>query len=216
MVEKRLLLFDGNALVHRAFHALPPLAVTRTGEMTGAVYGFVSMVLKVLAELKPTHYAIAFDYPAPTFRHREFEPYKAQRPPTPEELKNQFHRVRQLVEAFHIPIFEVEGYEADDILGTLSRQASVQGADTTIVTGDLDTLQLVSPRVRVLTPRPGRTFSDTVVYDEERVAERYGISPPQVADLKGLKGDASDNIPGVSGVDEKTALKLLQQFGTIE
>ena len=216
MVEKRLLLFDGNALVHRAFHALPPLAVTRTGEMTGAVYGFVSMVLKVLAELKPTHYAIAFDYPAPTFRHREFAPYKAQRPPTPEELKNQFHRVRQLVEAFHIPTFEVEGYEADDILGTLSCQASAQGADTTIVTGDLDTLQLVSPRVRVLTPRPGRTFSDTVVYDEERVAERYGISPPQVADLKGLKGDASDNIPGVSGVGEKTALKLLQQFGTIE
>ena len=216
MVEKRLLLFDGNALVHRAFHALPPLSVNRTGEATGAVYGFASMVLKVLAEFRPTHYAIAFDYPAPTFRHREFVPYKAQRPPAPEELKNQFHRVRQLVEAFHIPIFEVEGYEADDILGTLSCQASAQGIDTTIITGDLDTLQLVSPRVRVLTPRPGRTFSDTVVYDEERVAERYGLSPPQVADLKGLKGDASDNIPGVSGVGEKTALKLLQQFGTIE
>ncbi len=216
MVEKRLLLFDGNALVHRAFHALPPLAVTRTGEMTGAVYGFASMVFKVLAELRPTHYAIAFDYPAPTFRHREFEPYKAQRPPTPEELKSQFRRVRQLAEAFHIPIFEVEGYEADDILGTLGRQASAQGVDTIIVTGDLDTLQLVSPRVQVITPRPGRPFSDTVIYDEEKVAERYGISPLQIADLKGLKGDASDNIPGVSGVGEKTALKLLQQFGTIE
>ncbi|MBA7593532.1 DNA polymerase I [subsurface metagenome] len=216
MVEKSLLLFDGNALIHRAFHALPPLAVTKTGEVTGAVYGFASMVFKVLAELKPTHYAIAFDYPAPTFRHREFEPYKAQRPPTPEELKGQFHRVRQLAEAFHIPIFEVEGYEADDILGTLCRQASAQGIDTIIVTGDLDTLQLVSPRVRVLTPRPGRPFSDTVIYDEERVMERYGISSPQIADLKGLKGDASDNIPGVSGVGEKTALKLLQQFGTIE
>jgi len=216
MVEKSLLLFDGNALIHRAFHALPPLAVTKTGEVTGAVYGFASMVFKVLAELKPTHYAIAFDYPAPTFRHREFEPYKAQRPPTPEELKGQFHRVRQLAEAFHIPIFEVEGYEADDILGTLCRQASAQGIDTIIVTGDLDTLQLVSPRVRVLTPRPGRPFSDTVIYDEERVMERYGISSPQIADFKGLKGDASDNIPGVSGVGEKTALKLLQQFGTIE
>lgn len=216
MVEKRLLLFDGNALVHRAFHALPPLAVTRTGEMTGAVYGFASMVLKVLAELKPTHYAIAFDYPGPTFRHKEFEPYKAQRPPAPEELRAQFKRVHQLVEAFNIPIFEVEGYEADDILGALCRQASAQGVDTIIVSGDLDTLQLVSPRVRVLTPRPGRPFSDTVIYDEEKVAQKYGISAPQIADLKGLKGDPSDNIPGVTGIGEKTAVKLLQQFGSLE
>jgi len=215
-VGKRFLLFDGNALVHRAFHALPPLAVTKTGEMTGAVYGFASMVLKVLAEVKPTHYAVAFDYPAPTFRHREFEAYKAQRPPAPEELKAQFHRVRQLVDAFNIPSFEVEGYEADDILGTLCRQASAQGVDTIIVSGDMDTLQLVSPRVRVLTPRPGRSFSDTVIYDEERVAERYGISPPQITDLKGLKGDPSDHIPGVPGIGEKTAVKLLQQFGSVE
>ncbi|MFQ5925616.1 MAG: DNA polymerase I, partial [Dehalococcoidia bacterium] len=214
--ENLLILFDGNALVHRAFHALPPLAVTKTGEMTGAVYGFASMVLKVLAELKPTHYAVAFDYPAPTFRHREFEGYKAQRPPAPEELKAQFHRVRQLVDAFNIPSFEVEGYEADDILGTLCRQASAQGVDTIIVSGDMDTLQLVSPSVRVLTPRPARPFSDTVIYDEERVAEKYGISPPQIADLKGLKGDPSDKIPGVPGVGEKTALKLLQQFGSVE
>jgi len=210
-----LLLFDGNALVHRAFHALPPLA-TRTGEMTGAVYGFASIVLKVLAELRPTHYAVAFDYPAPTFRHRQFAAYKAHRPPTPEELKGQFHRVYQLVDALNAPIYEVEGYEADDILGTLSRQASAQDIDTIIVTGDMDTLQLVSPRVRVLTPRPGRSFSDTVIYDEKSVVERYGVTPVQTIDLKGLKGDASDNIPGVSGVGEKTALKLLQQFGSVE
>ena len=218
MAERKplLILFDGNALIHRAFHALPPLAVTKTGEATGAVYGFANMVFKVLAEFKPTHYAIAFDYPAPTFRHREFAPYKAQRPPTPEELKSQFHRVRQLVDAFNIPSFEMEGYEADDILGTLSRQASAQGIDTLIVSGDMDTLQLVSPRVRVLTPRPGKPFSDTVQYDEEKVAERYGISPHQIADLKGLKGDPSDNIPGVAGIGEKTAVKLLQQFGSIE
>jgi len=218
MAQKKplLVLFDGNALVHRAYHALPPLAVTRTGEATGAVYGFAGMVLKVLAELKPTHYAIAFDYPAPTFRHREYAAYKAQRPPTPEELRSQFDRVRQLVQAFNIPSFEVEGYEADDILGTLSHQASAQGIDTIIVTGDLDTLQLVSPRVRVLTPRPGRSFSDTLLYDGEKVSEKYDISPPQIADLKGLKGDPSDNIPGVTGVGEKTAVKLLQQFGSIE
>ncbi len=211
-----LVLFDGNALIHRAFHALPPLAVTKTGEMTGAVYGFATMVLKVLAELKPTHYAVAFDYPAPTFRHKEFAEYKAQRPPAAEELKSQFHRVRQLVEALNIPAFELEGYEADDILGTLSRQASAQGIDTIIVTGDMDTLQLVSPRVQVLTPRPGKPFSDTVLYDEEKVAERYGISPPQIADLKGLKGDPSDNIPGVPGIGEKTAVKLIQTFGGVE
>ena len=211
-----LVLFDGNALVHRAFHALPELAVSRTGEPTGAVFGFASMVLKVLTELKPTHYAIAFDYPAPTFRHRQFADYKAHRPPTPEELKVQFVRVHQLVDAFNISSFEVDGYEADDILGALSSQASAEGIDTIIVTGDLDTLQLVSPSVRVLTPRPGRTFSDTILYDEEKVSERYGISPSQVADLKGLKGDPSDNIPGVSGVGEKTAVKLLQQFGSVE
>ncbi len=211
-----LVLFDGNALVHRAFHALPELAVSRTGEPTGAVFGFASMVLKVLTELKPTHYAIAFDYPAPTFRHRQFADYKAHRPPTPEELKVQFVRVHQLVDAFNISSFEVDGYEADDILGALSSQASAEGIDTIIVTGDLDTLQLVSPSVRVLTPRPGRTFSDTILYDEEKVSERYGISPSQVADLKGLKGDPSDNIPGVSGVGEKTAAKLLQQFGSVE
>ena len=218
MGEKKplLVLFDGNAIVHRAYHALPPLAVTKTGEATGAVYGFASMVLKVLADLKPTHYAIAFDYPAPTFRHREFAAYKAQRPPAPEELRSQFDRVRQLVQAFNIPSFEVEGYEADDILGTLAHQASAQGIDTIIVTGDLDTLQLVSPRVRVLTPRPGRSFSDTVLYDEERVREKYGISPPQLADLKGLKGDPSDNIPGVPGIGEKTAIKLIQTFGSVE
>ena len=218
MAEKRPLfvLFDGNAIVHRAYHALPPLAVTRTGEPTGAVYGFASMVLKALAELKPTHYAIAFDYPAPTFRHREFAAYKAQRPPAPQELRNQFDRVRQLVAAFNIPSFELEGYEADDILGTLSHQAAAQGIDTIIITGDLDTLQLVSPRVRVLTPRPGKSFSNTVLYDEEKVSEKYGISPPQLADLKGLKGDPSDNIPGVTGVGEKTAVKLLQQFGSIK
>ncbi len=211
-----LVLFDGNALVHRAFHALPELAVSRTGEPTGAVFGFASMVLKVITELKPTHYAIAFDYPAPTFRHRAFAAYKAQRPPTPEELKAQFGRVHQLVEAFNIASFEVEKYEADDILGALSQQASAEDVDTIIVTGDLDTLQLVSPRVKVLTPRPGRTFSDTILYDEEKVSEKYGISPSQVVDLKGLKGDPSDNIPGVSGVGEKTAVKLLQQFGSVE
>ncbi len=214
--KQLLLLFDGHALIHRAFHALPPLALTKTGEPTGAVYGFVSMLLKVVAELKPTHWAIALDSSAPTFRHKQFEAYKAHRPPAPDELKRQFTRVRELVEAFNLPSFEVEGYEADDILGALCRQASDQGIDTIIVTGDTDTLQLVSPHVSVLTPRPGRTFSDTIVYDEAAVQQRYGLLPEQLTDFKGLKGDPSDNIPGVTGIGEKTATKLIQQFGSIE
>ncbi|MDY6907147.1 MAG: DNA polymerase I [Chloroflexota bacterium] len=211
-----LVLFDGNALVHRAYHALPPLSVTRTGEPTGAVYGFATMVLKVLADLRPTHYAIAFDYPGPTFRHREVASYKAHRPKAPDELVVQMGRVRQLVQALDIPSFEVEGYEADDILGTISHQAAARGMDTIIVTGDTDTLQLVSPRVRVLTPRPGRSFSDTVLYDEEGVEGRYGLLAAQLADFKGLKGDPSDNVGGVPGIGEKTAVKLLKEYGSID
>jgi len=207
-------LFDGNALVHRAFHALPPLTVSKTGEMVGAVYGFALILLKAINELKPTHYAIAFDKKAPTFRHQMFAQYKAHRPPTPDELINQLGRVRQLVEALHIPIFELDDYEADDVLGTLSQQASLQGVDTIIVTGDADANQLVSPTVKIFYPK--RTFGDTTLYDEDAVIQRYGIKPKYIADLKGLQGDSSDNIPGVPGIGEKTAVKLIQQFGAIE
>jgi len=165
MKKPLLVLFDGNALIHRAFHAMPPLTVRQTGEMVSAVYGFALMLLKVINELKPTHYAIAFDMKGPTFRHELFAQYKAQRPPTPDELVAQLGRVRQLVESFHIPIFELEGFEADDLLGTLSQQASGQDIDTIIITGDADTMQLVSPRVKVLYPKPRRAFSDTTLYD---------------------------------------------------
>jgi DNA polymerase-1 len=211
-----LVLFDGNALIHRAYHALPPLTVRKTGEMVSAVYGFALMLLKVINELKPTHYAIAFDMKAPTFRHKMFDQYKANRPPAPDELISQLGRVRELVSAFNIPIFELEGYEADDILGALSSQASERGMDTVIVTGDADTMQLVSPRVKVLYPKPGRSFSDTMLYDEAAVMQKYHLKPGQVADFKALVGDPSDNIPGVRGVGEKTAVKLLQQFGSVE
>ena len=214
MKKPLLVLFDGNALVHRAFHALPPLTVSKTGEMVSAIYGFALMLLKAINELKPTHYAIAFDKAAPTFRHQMFDQYKAQRPKTPDELVNQLGRVRQLVEAFHIPIFELDGYEADDVLGTLSHQASRRDIDTIIVTGDADAMQLVSPKVKVLTPR--RAFGDTVLFDEAAVSQKYGIKPQQIADFKGLMGDPSDNIPGVSGIGEKTAVRLIQQFGTID
>jgi len=216
MKKPRLVLFDGNALVHRAFHALPPLTVSKSGEMVGAVYGFALMLLKVINELKPTHYAIAFDKAAPTFRHQLFDQYKAQRPKTPDELVNQLGRVRQLVEAFHIPIFELDDYEADDVLGTLSHQASDQDIDTIIVTGDADAMQLVSPRVKVLYPRPRGSFSDTMLYDEAAVSQKYGVEPEQVADFKGLVGDPSDNIPGVPQIGPVAATKLLNQFGSID
>ncbi len=216
MPKPLLVLFDGNGLIHRAFHALPPLTVSKTGEMVGAVYGFAQMLMKVINELKPTHYAIAFDKAAPTFRHQLFDQYKAQRPRTPEELVNQLGRVRQLVEAFRIPIFEIDGYEADDVLGTLSYQASEKGIDTVIVTGDADAMQLVSPRVSVLYPKPRGSFSDTMRYDETAVSQKYGVKPEHIADFKALKGDPSDNIPGVRGIGEKTAVKLIQQFGSID
>ncbi|MFC2013301.1 DNA polymerase I [Chloroflexota bacterium] len=219
MKKPLLVLFDGNAIIHRAFHAFEktkPLTVSITGEVVSAVYGFALMLLKVINELKPTHYAIAFDKKTPTFRHQLFDQYKAHRPPTPDELVNQLGRVRELVEAFHIPIFELDGYEADDVLGALSYQASQQDIDSIIVTGDTDTMQLVSPKVKVLYPKPGRTFSDTMLFDEEGVIQKYGIKPEQVADFKALKGDPSDNIPGVPGIGDKTATKLIQQFGSID
>ncbi|MBI4285760.1 MAG: DNA polymerase I [Chloroflexi bacterium] len=216
MKKPLLVLFDGNAIIHRAFHALPTLTVSKTGETVSAVYGFAMMLMKALNDLKPTHYAIAFDKAAPTFRHQLFEQYKAQRPKTPEELVNQFGRVRQLVEAFHMPIYELDGYEADDVLGTLAKQASEQGMDAVIVSGDADTMQLVSPRVKVLYPKPRGGFSNTTLYDEAAVAEKYGIEPEHIADFKALKGDPSDNIPGVSGIGEKTAVSLIQKFGPIE
>jgi len=209
-----LLLFDGNALVHRAFHALPPLTQHKTGELVNAVYGFASTLLKVFADFRPTHWAVAFDRPTPTFRHEMFEEYKAQRPATPEELKSQIKKVHQLVEAFHIPVFEIDGFEADDVLGTLSKQAGEQDIETIIVTGDNDMLQTVLSRVKVLAPR--RSFTDTVLYDEQAVEQKYGIRPEQLADLKALAGDVSDNIPGVPGVGEKTAAKLLQQYGSLQ
>jgi DNA polymerase-1 len=212
--KQLLLLFDGNALVHRAFHALPPLTQPKTGELVNAVYGFASTLLKVFADFKPTHWAVAFDRPAPTFRHEMFEEYKAQRPATPEELKSQIKKVHQLVESFHIPVFEIDGFEADDVLGTLSKQADEQGIETIIVTGDNDMLQAVLPRVKALAPK--RTFSDTVLYDEEAVEQKYGIKPEQLPDLKALVGDVSDNIPGLPGVGEKTAAKLLQQYGSLQ
>ena len=217
MLKEKPLLFliDGHALVHRAWHAIQqPMNVRTTGEEVRAVYGFLNTFLKTLSDWHPTHCAVAFDVSAPTFRHVEFKEYKAHRPPTPPELRSQFDRIHQVVETLKIPIFEVAGYEADDILGTLARQAEEQEIETLILTGDTDTLQLVSPWVRVL-----MTYSiqKRAVYDETAVKERYGgLGPEVIQDIKALQGDSSDNIPGIPGVGAKTAIRLLTTFGSIE
>jgi DNA polymerase-1 len=213
---KKILLIDGNALVHRAYHAMPPLTVKKTGEPINAVYGFTNMLLRILNELKPDYYAIAFDRKAPTFRKEMFDDYKANRPPTPDDLVSQLARARELAAAFSIPVFEMDGYEADDVIGTLSRKATEQGIDTIIVTGDADAMQLVSDNVKVLYPKPQSSFGDTILYEAETVNERYGVPPEHIADLKALVGDKSDNIPGVNGIGDKTAVKLIQTFGGIE
>jgi len=209
---KKLVLIDANALIHRAFHALPPLK-TKKGELVNAVYGFTAVLLKVIKELKPDYIVTAFDLPKPTFRHLEYKEYKATRPKTPEELVQQFPLVKKVVKAFDIPIFEKEGFEADDIIGTIVKKTGKDIEDI-VVTGDLDVLQLIDKNTKVYTLKRGLT--DTVIYDKEAVRKRYGLKPEQFLDFKGLKGDSSDNIPGVPGIGEKTAIYLLKKFGTVE
>ena len=214
---KKLVLIDGNALVHRAFHAIPPLT-TKKGEVVNAVYGFVSILFKVLNDLKPDYVAATFDLAGPTFRHEEFEDYKATRAKAPQELYDQLGRVKEVLKALNVPIYEQEGYEADDVIGTLAKQANdkkKEEVETIIVTGDLDTLQLINEKIKVYTLRKG--IKDTIIYDRQAVVERFkGLAPEQMADYKGLKGDPSDNIPGVPGVGEKTAIDLLKEYQTIE
>ena len=210
-----LMLMDGHAMVHRAWHGIPnPLTLKNTDQDVRAVYGFTNALIRAVQEWRPSHCAIAFDMPGPTFRHLKYSEYKAQRPRTPDELKSQFPFVRRLVETFRIPIYEMDQYEGDDILGTLCLQASQNGMDTIILTGDTDTLQLVSPTVRVAL---NRSVQERVIYDLAGVLNRYGgLTPDQQPHIKALQGDTSDNIKGVPGIGVKTAIKLIQQFGSID
>ncbi|KXG78858.1 DNA polymerase I [Fervidicola ferrireducens] len=210
---KKIMLIDGNSLMHRAFYALPPL-MTSKGVHTNAVYGFVNMLMRIIKEESPDYIAVAFDRKAPTFRHQEYAAYKANRIKMPDELAGQFEILKQILEAMNIRYVEKEGYEADDLLGSLSKKAEEAGLLTLIVTGDKDTLQLVSPKVQVMLTRKG--ISEMEVYDVQKIKERFGIPPEAVPDMKGLMGDASDNLPGIPGIGEKTALKLLQEYGTLE
>src|SRR3990167_1112566 len=210
--QDKLVVIDGNALVHRAWHALPPLA-TKSGKIVNAVYGFMLVFLKVLKDLKPTHCVVTFDLPGPTFRHKQFADYKTTRVKQPDELYAQIPVLKEVLSAFRVSVLEVEGYEADDVIGTVSEAASKAALPTIIVTGDLDTLQLVDEHTRVYTLKKGLT--DTVVYDAAAVKERYGLNPDELVEYRALKGDPSDNIPGVKGVGEKTAVALIKKFGTI-
>jgi DNA polymerase-1 len=209
----KLVLIDGHALVYRAYFALPSTMATAKGELTNAVFGFASMLLNVLRDEQPDYLAVAFDL-GRTFRHDDYAEYKANRAEMPDDLSMQFQRIDELLAAFDVPTYSAEGYEADDVLAALAQQAEAQGVDTLIVTGDTDTFQLIGPHVRVLAPR--RSFGDTATYDEDGIRERYGLEPGQLIDYKALVGDTSDNVPGVRGIGDKTATKLLQEYGSVE
>ena len=210
MTERlKLYLIDGNSYVYRAYHAIKGLTNSK-GLPTGAIYGFTNMLLKVVREKKPDYIAIAFDSPAPTERHRLFEAYKAQRPSTPNELINQIPYIKRIVDAFRIPVLEIEGYEADDILATLAKKGEGRGLSVTIVTGDKDIFQIVGRNIRTYD-----TMKDKV-YDDKVVLDKFGFGPDKVVEVMGLMGDAIDNIPGVPGIGEKTAVELIKEFGSIE
>ncbi|MBE0448395.1 MAG: DNA polymerase I [Actinobacteria bacterium] len=213
-LKKKIILIDGNSLVYRAFFALPTTLATSAGQVTNAVYGFTSMLIKLLKEEKPDIVIVAFDRAAPTFRHDHFEEYKAHREPMPNELISQFPLVKDVLKVLNIPTFEMDGFEADDILATLASKAEAESNDVIIVTGDKDAFQLVDDHISIMTTRKG--ISDIVIYDRQKVEERYGVPPEKIADFLALKGDPSDNIPGVPGIGEKTAAKLIRQFGSIE
>ena len=209
----KLILIDGNAILHRAYHALPPLT-TKRGEPINAVYGFISMLLRVIQDLKPTHIVVAFDRKEPTFRHKEYKEYQAHRPETDKSLISQFEKARRVVDAFGIPFYDKAGFEADDVIGTLAKQAEKKMDEIIIVTGDKDILQLVTKKTKVYLPVRG--LSDAKLMEEKDVMEKLGVRPNQVDDFKALIGDPSDNYPGVPGIGPKTATKLLTQYNTVE
>ncbi len=211
--RKTIYLVDTYSLAHRAFYALP-LLTNSAGEYTNSVYGFTRMLLSLIDDKEPDMLAAAFDKEAPTFRHEAYEDYKADRKETPEELKPQFALIREVLEEFNIPIYEKEGYEADDIIGTLAKQASSRGFKVVIITGDRDALQLVEDNIEIMYTRKG--LSDIVTYDLSRVREDYELEPEQLIDRKGLMGDSSDNIPGVPGIGKKTAKTLLKEFKDLD
>jgi DNA polymerase-1 len=215
--KKILLVIDGNAIIHRAFHALPPLK-TKKGKLVNAIYGFLLVFFKVLKEFKPDFVAATFDYPAPTFRDKLYKEYKAKRPKAPEELYQQISEIKRILKSFGVKIYEKEGFEADDIIGTIAKVAQKQQAypsiETIIITGDLDTLQLVDENTKVYLLKKG--IKETDLYDRNLVKVKLQLTPEQIPEFKALCGDPSDNIPGVPGIGKKMATKLIKDFGSLE
>lgn len=210
----RLVLIDGNALLHRAYHAVPPFTTSK-GELINAVYGFSSMILKSLHDLKPDFIAVAWDEKGPTFRHQAYTQYKATRGPADDGLSSQYKRVHEIVDVLNIPEFSVSGYEADDLIGTLALQAEKEkNLDIIILTGDRDIMQVIDERIKILMPK--KTLSDVGLYGVEEFVARFGFMPKQIIEYKALAGDASDNIPGVAGIGDVSATKLIHKFETIE
>ncbi len=215
------LLFDGHAVIYRAYFGLPPLSDSQ-GRMVNAVFGFAKILLSALHEFDPDYLAVTFDHPKPTFRHQQFEDYKADRPTMPDDLQPQIPIVKEIVSVLGIPQFEMEGYEADDLIGTLSYQLDHcperlnvdQDILTVIVTGDKDMFQLVDDNTHVWLP--GRGKNNDLEYDASQVKKKMGVNPSQIVDMKALMGDASDNIPGIKGIGAKTAAKLLQEYSSLE
>ncbi len=210
---KRLVVIDGHAILHRAFHALPPLSTSK-GEVVNAVYGFVSILLRVMEELKPTHLTVVFDTPKPTFRNKLSSDYQATRPKTDEKLIGQFDLAHRVVEEMGILHFEMDGYEADDVIGTIVRKLKTEKVESIIVTGDKDLMQLVDEYIKLYMPVKGMSVSK--LYLVKDVEEKLGVKPKDVVDLKALIGDQSDNYPGVSGIGPKTAVELLRSWGSFE
>ena len=206
----KLVLIDGNAILHRAFHALPPLT-TKRGEPINAVYGLVSMLLRVIQDLKPTHITVAFDEKAPTFRHKALPTYQAQRPPTHEDLSSQFEKAKDFLRACGIPVYSKPGYEADDVIGTIAEKSK---EDVVIITGDRDQLQLINDKIKLYMPISG--LINAKLFGEKETIERMGVPPGKIDDFKALVGDASDNYSGVPGIGPKTAITLLERYGTFE
>ena len=214
-MAKRLIIIDSNALLHRSFHALPPLT-TKSGQETGAVYGYLLTLFKAIKDLQAGYIVATFDTKAKTFRHEKFQDYKAQRPQTPDGIILQIPLIKEVLDAFKIPVFAKEGFEADDLIATICKIAEEQekNLEIYILSGDLDNLQLVNENIKVYTL--GKGIKDTVIYDINKVRERFGIEPLQMNDFKALTGDASDNVPGVPGIGKKTASEIIQKYGSLK
>ena len=214
----RLVLIDGNSILNRAFYGIMgnKMLITKDGTYTNAVYGFLSIFFKIIDDLNPEYMAVAFDLSAPTARHKMYEGYKATRKGMPNELASQMPILKEILKAMHITVIEKEGYEADDILGTIAKRAEKKNLEVTILSGDRDTFQLASDHITIRIPRTKMGKTETEDFDSKMVEEIYGVKPKQLIEVKGLMGDNSDNIPGVPGIGEKTALNLIKEYGNID